>query len=146
MLNNRLQIASQSADNGGAYYFKRSYNYGTQNNGNILSITNNLDSSRSQSFSYDSLNRLTHAENAGTNCAATLPDGHTEYWGNNYVYDAWGNLLQKNVTKCSAENLQVTAAANNRLTGYSYDAAGNMLNDGFHRKRRARRDPPRAIH
>jgi RHS repeat-associated protein len=34
------------------------------------------------------------------------------------------------VTKCSAENLQVSAQ--NRLTGYSYDAAGNMTGDGIH--------------
>jgi RHS repeat-associated protein len=73
-----------------------------------------------------------HTENSGTNCSATLPDGHNEYWGNNFVYDAWGNLLQKNVTKCAAETLSVAALANNRLSGYSYDAAGNMLSDGFH--------------
>ena len=61
-----------------------------------------------------------------------LPDGHTKYWGNNYVYDAWGNLLQKTVTKCSSENLSVSALANNRLAGYAYDTAGNLLNDGLH--------------
>jgi RHS repeat-associated protein len=63
-----------------------------------------------------------------------LGDGHTEYWGNNYVYDAWGNLYQKNVTKCSAENMQATVTAQNRLSGnsYSYDANGNMLYDGLH--------------
>jgi RHS repeat-associated protein len=58
-------------------------------------------------------------------------NGKTEYWGNSYGYDAWGNLLQKSVTKCSAENLSVVALANNRLSGYSYDAAGNMTNDGL---------------
>ena len=47
--------------------------------------------------------------------------------------DAWGNLLQKNITKCSAENLSVTADAHNWLhasgTDYLYDAAGNMTYD-----------------
>src|SRR5438445_2563391 len=38
----------------------------------------------------------------------------------------WGNLLNKSVTKCSAENLSVAALPNNQLTGYGYDAAGNM--------------------
>jgi hypothetical protein len=52
-----------------------------------------------------------------------LGDGHTEYWGNNYVYDAWGNLYQKNVTKCSAENMQATITAQNRFSGSSYSAA-----------------------
>jgi RHS repeat-associated protein len=54
----------------------------------------------------------------------------TEYWGNSYGYDAWGNLLQKNVTKCGAEGLTVTADAHNWIhasgTDYLYDAAGNM--------------------
>jgi YD repeat-containing protein len=35
------------------------------------------------------------------------------------------------VTKCSAENLQASVTAQNRLTGYSYDAAGNMTGDGI---------------
>src|SRR5437764_2486817 len=63
------------------------------------------------------------------NCNQTLPDGHTEYWGNSYIYDAWGNLNQKQVTKCSAENLSVAVKASNQLQGYSYDAAGNMTVD-----------------
>ena len=84
-----------------------------------------------QTFLYDALNRLTSAQNAGTNCAATTVNGKTEYWGNSYGYDAWGNLLQKSVTKCSAENFSAVALANNRLSGYSYDAAGNMTNDGL---------------
>jgi RHS repeat-associated protein len=74
---------------------------------------------------------LTSAQNAGTDCTKTLPDGHTEYWANNYSYDAWGNLLQKKPTKCSAENLSLTASATNQLQGgYSYDIAGNMIHDG----------------
>ena len=55
--------------------------------------------------------------------------GKSEYWGNSYGYDAWGNLLNKSVTKCSAENLSVAALPNNQLTGYGYDAAGNMTSD-----------------
>jgi YD repeat-containing protein len=56
--------------------------------------------------------------------------GKTEYWGNNYGYDAWGNLLAKTVTKCGAENMSLTADGHNWLhaagTDYQYDAAGNM--------------------
>src|SRR5579863_5595828 len=77
----------------------------------------------------NALNRLTSAQNAGTNCSATTANGASEYWGNSYGYDAWGNLLQKTVTKCSAESLSVTALANNQLSGYNYDAAGNMTHD-----------------
>jgi hypothetical protein len=53
----------------------------------------------------------------------------TEYWGNSYGYDAWGNLTTKTPTKCSAENLNVTALPNNQLSGYGYDATGNMTHD-----------------
>jgi RHS repeat-associated protein len=97
----------------------------------VWGILNNREHTRDQSFTYDRLNRLVSAQNAGTNCTATVLNGKTEYWGNTYGYDAWGNLLAKTVTKCGAENLSVTAFANNRLSGYSYDAAGNMTNDGL---------------
>ncbi len=103
------------------------FHVGNGDNGNVYAITNNRDTNRSQIFTYDALNRLLSAQNAGTDCTLTLPDGHTEYWGNSYVYDPWGNLNQKQVTKCSAENLSVSVSANNRLQGYSYDAAGNMM-------------------
>jgi hypothetical protein len=95
-------------------------------NGNVYGITNYKDQNRNQTFTYDALNRLISAQNAGTNCAATVIGGKSEYWGNSYGYDAWGNLLQKSVTKCGAESLNITVLANNRLSGYGYDAAGNM--------------------
>jgi RHS repeat-associated protein len=100
------------------------------NNGNVWGITNYKDNSRNQSFTYDSLNRLTSAQNAGTDCTKkTLNLNQTEYWGNNYGYDPWGNLTSKTVTKCSAEHLNAPALVNNQLSGYGYDAAGNMTSD-----------------
>src|SRR5579864_6737723 len=82
---------------------------------------------------YDALNRLISAQNAGTDCNAKVLQNKTEYWGNSYGYDAWGNLLQKSITKCGAEHLSVTADAHNWLhasgTDYQYDAAGNMTYD-----------------
>jgi RHS repeat-associated protein len=75
------------------------------------------------------LNRLISAQNAGTDCSVNVLGGKTKFWGNSYGYDAWGNLLQKTVTKCNAENLSLTALANNQLAGYGYDAAGNMTSD-----------------
>jgi len=98
-------------------------------NGNVFGITNYKDTTRNQSFTYDALNRLTLAQNAGTDCTAKVLQNKTEYWGNSYGYDAWENLLNKSVTKCSAENFSVAALANNQLSGYGYDAAGNMTND-----------------
>src|SRR5436309_3398030 len=105
------------------------FHVGNGDNGNVYSITNNRDPSRSQAFTYDALNRLVSAQNAGTDCTQRLPDNHTEYWGNSYSYDAWGNLKEKKVTKCDAENLSAGVNPNNQLQGYDYDAAGNMMHD-----------------
>jgi RHS repeat-associated protein len=102
-------------------------------NGNVYGITNYKDQNRDQTFTYDLLNRLVTAQNAGTDCTAKVLQNKTEYWGNSYGYDAWGNLLQKTITKCGAENLSVTADGHNWLhasgTDYQYDAAGNMTYD-----------------
>ncbi len=66
------------------------------------------------------MNRLATAQtpNAGT-------------WGNSYVYDAWDNLLQKNVLKGMAENMLLTVNTNNQVTtpAFTYDAAGNVTWD-----------------
>jgi RHS repeat-associated protein len=130
--NNRLQPVNLWSSSPTRTLMNLIYDFhlGNGDNGNVYGITNNRDASRSQTFAYDALNRLLSAQNAGTDCNAKLPDGHTEYWGNSYVYDAWGNLNQKQVTKCSAESLSVAVSANNQLQGgYSYDAAGNMTLD-----------------
>jgi len=86
-------------------------------NGNVFGIINYKDTThgRDQTFTYDALNRLLTAQNAGTDCTAKVLQNKTEYWGNNYGYDAWGNLLQKTITKCGAENLSVTADGHNWL-------------------------------
>ncbi len=55
-----------------------------------------------------------------------------KFWGNTYVYDAWGNLTQKKLmtNQCSGENLSVTVDTNNRFqSGYGYDITGNMVHD-----------------
>jgi RHS repeat-associated protein len=141
--NRRLQPLAMSATFGSPAQtlFSISYDFHAGNgtpgsgtdNGNVWGITNNKDTTRSQAFTYDSLNRLSSAQNAGTNCTVNVLGGKKKFWGNSYSYDAWGNLLQKTVTKCSAENLSVTADAQNRIHGaapdYTYDAAGNMLHE-----------------
>jgi RHS repeat-associated protein len=121
---------SASAPSQTVYSIGYDFHYGAGNNGNVWGITNYKDNTRNQSFTYDLLNRLTSAQNAGADCTKkALNPNQTEYWGNSYSYDAWGNLLAKSVTKCSAETFSVPALANNQLTGYGYDAAGNMTSD-----------------
>jgi RHS repeat-associated protein len=132
--NKRLQPLSMSAISPTQTVFSIGYDFhlGAGNNGNVFGITNSKDTThgRDQSFTYDALNRLTSAQNAGTNCATMVLQNKTEYWGNSYSYDAWGNLINKTVTKCGAESLTVSADAHNWIHAtapdYLYDAAGNM--------------------
>jgi RHS repeat-associated protein len=134
--NKRLQplTMSATAPSQTVYSIGYDFHYGAGNNGNVFGIYNYKDADRNQTFTYDALNRLTSAQNAGTSCAAATVNGKTQYWGNNYGYDAWGNMLSKAITKCGAENLQVTADAHNWIHAsgapdYQYDAAGNMTYD-----------------
>lgn len=106
------------------------FNLGAGDNGNVVGITNKRDSTRTQSFTYDPLNRIATAKTSattGSNC-----------WGETYTIDQWGNLTVigalSGYSGCTQENLSVSATTNNQLssTGFSYDTSGNMLNDGAH--------------
>lgn len=120
--NNRLQpteIWTGTAPGAGALFDKQ-YSYGSagSNNGNIFTITNVKDATRTQTFTHDPLNRL-------------LSAGDNGHWANSYVYDAWGNLTNKTPGSPAGENMNKTADTNNHLSGLTYDAAGNVKNDGL---------------
>jgi RHS repeat-associated protein len=120
--NNRLQpieIWAGSAQ-GAPALFDKQYSYGSAgaNNGNIFTITNVKDSTRTQTFTYDPLNRL-------------LTAGDNGHWANSYTYDAWGNLTNKTPGSPAGENMNQPADTNNHLSGLTYDAAGNVTNDGL---------------
>jgi RHS repeat-associated protein len=113
---------------------KYNFSLGTDN-GNVTGITNDRVSNRSQNFTYDQLNRIATAETTSTH--ATDP---TNCWGEAYVYDnpggpaAWGNLIQINspssaYTGCTGEtlNLSLGMLTNNQISGWCYDASGNVL-------------------
>jgi len=71
---------------------------------------------------YDNLNRLSQAYTSGTN------------WGETFTIDPWGNLTNKGPVsgKTNYENFNAAPASiKNQLSGYSYDAAGNLLSDGL---------------
>jgi RHS repeat-associated protein len=135
--NNRLQLSQiyatcqspstcPSQPNG--YVMNRSYNFNLGNgtsgsdNGNVISITNNLVTARSQNFTYDSLNRIAAGYSTGTN------------WGETYNIDAWGNLTSIGPygSNTPLGNLNCgPASTQNRLTTcFGYDAAGNMTSNG----------------
>jgi RHS repeat-associated protein len=91
----------------------------TGNNGNVYQIVNNRTSTRSQSFLYDTLNRITSGESSGSQ------------WGESYTLDAWGNMTAISPYQGKpSESFSATANTNNQLVGYGYDAAGNMILNG----------------
>lgn len=92
----------------------------TGDNGNVYQIVNNRDNTRTQIFTYDYLNRIASAQSSGTQ------------WGETYTIDAWGNLTNETgiTGKVHSEGLNTSALSNNQLTGFSYDTAGNMINNG----------------
>lgn len=119
--NSRLQTGEIKLGTGGnpTSVVSIAYNYGTNNNGNVQSITYSGGSlSYTQGFGYDSLNRLTTSnENSGAN------------WSQTNAYDRYGNRW---IDLGGGNQSLYFTASNNRITGSSYDAAGNLLNDGTH--------------
>jgi RHS repeat-associated protein len=111
---------------------KYNFNLGAGDNGNVIGITNNRDTTRSQAFVYDSLNRIQTAgtvNTSGTNC-----------WGETYGIDAWANLSSLALpssysSSCSHETPFSYAIPNsNQLpsaSGFTYDAAGNLMATGL---------------
>ena len=137
---NRLQPSRIQYYNQTGSLMLLQYNFvdaSSHNNGNVMGITNLVDSTRSQQFTYDQLNRLLTAETTST--YSTSP---THCWGEAYVYDnstttpgEFGNLTNINVPStayngCQIESsLSLVANAANQITTFSYDASGNTLND-----------------
>jgi len=97
---------------------------GTTDNGNVTAIINKITSTRSQTFAYDALNRISIGGSVATSGSGC--------WGEQYGYDAWGNLQTVNLpsnyaTSCMLpDNLSVSATGANQISGYTYDAAGNL--------------------
>ena len=126
--NSRLQADSIAVQTPTAMIFGLSYGYGTSNNGNVMQVTNTLNPGRTQTFTYDKLNRLTSAYSNNSS--------GVESWGNAYGYDAWGNLLHKgSIIGLQREYVELFDAAVdpdhlNRLSGYGYDASGNVTQNG----------------
>jgi hypothetical protein len=81
--NERLQpkdiVATAPAPTGDIFSLNYQFDLGLANNGNVMQITNNLNSARTQSFSYDELNRIDYAQASGV-------------WSQDFAYDRYGNL------------------------------------------------------
>jgi RHS repeat-associated protein len=94
---------------------KYSFSLGFDPNGDISTSSDSVNGN--WTYTYDPFNRLVGAnQNSG---AAVY----------NYVYDRLGNRWQQNGPHTMSATF---SGSNNRIDGFSYDAAGNLLNDGSH--------------
>ena len=95
------------------------YNYTAgSNNGKIGSATDAI-SGETVSYQYDSLNRLISASGSG--------------WTQTQAYDGFGNLTGRTGTgTAQATTISTpTNATTNQLSGYTYDANGNLISTGY---------------
>jgi RHS repeat-associated protein len=119
--NNRLQPTQINLGTSGSptSVISLGYTYGTtNNNGSVQTHTYSGGGLiYTQNYGYDSLNRLTTANENGTNWSQT--NGYDRY-GNRWIDLGGGN-----------QSLFFNTASN-RISGSSYDGAGNLLNDGVH--------------
>src|SRR5262249_6618118 len=123
-----LQLQTLSYAKSGSTLLSLAYGY-TQpnggNNGQITSITDNVTSSNSLSFTYDALGRLTH----GNTSNLTSPNT----WDISWVYDRYGNRTNQTQIggTLAVTNSNLTFNTNNQPTGgFSFDLSGNTLDDG----------------
>jgi RHS repeat-associated protein len=102
--------------NGNILDVKYNYNLGADN-GNVIAITNDRDTTRSQSFIYDQVNRIQSAQSSS--------------WSQTFNYDQWGNLLSASATGSAPPLPLLPVNANNQITttGFKYDLAGNETSD-----------------
>lgn len=94
------------------------YFYSATNNDGRPTGSKDVISGEEVTYLYDELGRLTRAETVGPQ------------WGNSYVFDGFGNLKQKDVTKGVAPTLSLQIDGNtNRIAagqGFGYDNNGNL--------------------
>ena len=131
--NNRLQptqigLGTSSTDSS---VLKLDYGYGaTANNGNVVSQTITAPSlTLTQCYSYDSLNRLSTAdEHSGTTCAGA------QQWKQAFTYDRFGNRnfdVVNTTANVLGPNPTISQSTNRIGAGqnYGYDNGGNLTSD-----------------
>jgi RHS repeat-associated protein len=134
--NNRLELTGIQAVAGGTIgtvlNLAYSYAQSSHNNGNIATQTNNVDTGRTQNYTYDNLNRLLTAQTQATSGA--------DCWGQSFgtdgkmATDALANLFYATSIQCSSPQPRFTMNSspyNNEFTGtgISYDLDGDNTAD-----------------
>jgi RHS repeat-associated protein len=132
--NDRLQLSTLKYTLSGVDKFKLTYNYAvsTNNNGQIQQVLDYVIGNRAVTYTYDPLGRLKTALTPNSGVGSTTPDTFNVVWS----YDRYGN---RKIQTSQGGSLAVTQptlsidALTNRITnsGFTYDAAGNLLTDGI---------------
>ncbi len=90
--------------------------------GDLLSSTDSANGSFS--FGYDDLNQLVSAACSSSPCTGESAS---------YAYDRYGNRWSEAGTLPAAAPAALSfSGSSNRISGWSYDADGNLLSDGVH--------------
>ncbi len=99
------------------------YGYNTNWAGSRLVSSVDTVLNQASNYSYDDFSRLS---------SRTVTSGTVQNF--TYGYDRYGNRWQQNSTQSGPSPQLSFSAVTNQITssGYSYDAAGNLVNDGFH--------------
>jgi RHS repeat-associated protein len=135
--NDHLQLASLRYAKGSTDILNLGYDYTTGvpgNNGQIQKVhyytsPGAEDLTKSENFTYDNLGRLSAAQTGVVN---STPGAKT--WSLTWSYDRLGNRLSQSMVggdpnlPLGGSNLLMDPASN-RIVGYCYDQAGNLLDD-----------------
>ena len=98
--------------------------WGVTNNGNVTEWVAYGTQAFARSYNYDALNRLSSlSDSIDTTCP-----------GLSWSFDPWGNRTAQTVTSGSCGSWSAGYDSNNHVNtlGYTYDALGNVTNDGNH--------------
>ena len=100
------------------------YQFNTTWTGNQLTYAADTSDNMSANYGYDEFGRLS---------SQTVLSGG---WASlSFIYDRYGNRTQQNATSSGYGGYQPQFSfnqTNNQVTGYTYDAAGNMTNGGYY--------------
>jgi RHS repeat-associated protein len=130
---NTIRYYNPTAPTGTADVLNLSYDYTSaaqpNNNSQIqaahyYTVPGAEDDTRSESFTYDAWGRLRQAQTLNATASNT--------WNLNWGYDRLGNRYSQSGTGTATVGQPTFAIdpATNRIVGYCYDLAGNLIDDG----------------
>jgi len=118
-----VTTCGQSVPSGNVLDLTLGLNYGSGDNGSVMSFSAVGQQTFSRSYTYDALNRIATMSAPGDVCS-----------GLSWTIDAWGNRTAQSATGGTCNTFSASVGTNNQLMGspYQYDAAGNMTHDASH--------------